>query len=159
MKTKSGKRIPGPLGPPYTSQCKWPKWYGLTTPLATGEPGCLRRIGAFSNWTKADHLDAARAHAIARERAAVDHGCLTKEAMDRYGDHGSLISGVMRDHFPPHVKDRLRHLAALGAHGSVARLHWKMAGKRRPYHPIMVGIKNPVTSYSADCPPGRKKKG
>jgi len=33
-------------------------------------------------------------------------------AAKEYGDHGSLISGVYRDHFPDDVKDRLRFLAS-----------------------------------------------
>jgi hypothetical protein len=35
-----------------------------------------------------------------------------ERALRTYGDHGSLISGVVRDHFPPCVKDRLRQLCA-----------------------------------------------
>jgi hypothetical protein len=35
------------------------------------------------------------------------------KALTRYGDHGSQISGVVRDHFPEEVKVRLRHSAHL----------------------------------------------
>lgn len=33
------------------------------------------------------------------------------DALHAFGDHGSLISGCVRDHFPEGIKDRLRHLA------------------------------------------------
>jgi hypothetical protein len=33
-------------------------------------------------------------------------------AFDKYGDHGSHVSGVVRDHFPPEIKNELRELAS-----------------------------------------------
>jgi hypothetical protein len=40
------------------------------------------------------------------------HGTMAKRALANYGDHGSLISGCVRDHFPNRVKDALRTLAS-----------------------------------------------
>jgi hypothetical protein len=53
------------------------------------------------------------------------------KAGQRYGDHGALISGVYRDHFPDTVKNKLRRYAhersdALGA----AAAHYRAARKR-----------------------------
>ena len=39
------------------------------------------------------------------------HSKLASESLERFGDHGSPISGVVRDHFSDEVKDRLRALA------------------------------------------------
>ncbi len=43
--------------------------------------------------------------------ASRKHSNLTRNALEKYGDHGPQISGVIRDHFPQHVKDELRRLA------------------------------------------------
>jgi len=39
------------------------------------------------------------------------HSKLAQYALETYGDHGSTISGVVRDHFPEHIKTMLRDLA------------------------------------------------
>ena len=46
-------------------------------------------------------------------RASRAHSEKAREACDKYGDHGSQISGCVRDHFPDDVKDTLRILARL----------------------------------------------
>jgi hypothetical protein len=45
-------------------------------------------------------------------RVSREHNALAAKALDRYGDHGTQISGIVRDHFPDHVKAELRLLAA-----------------------------------------------
>lgn len=55
-------------------------------------------------------------------RASRLHIALAGRAGDRYGWHGSLVSGVMRSHFPETVKIRLRKLArAAGDYSDAAR--------------------------------------
>lgn len=44
-------------------------------------------------------------------KASRDHVKLASESLERLGDHGSLIAGVVRDHFDDQTKDRLRDLA------------------------------------------------
>jgi len=39
------------------------------------------------------------------------HDSYAAEALKVHGDHGSLISGCVRDHFPEHVKNTLRAMA------------------------------------------------
>lgn len=46
-----------------------------------------------------------KAYALSREHSAV-----TKAALEKYGDEGPQISGVIRDHFPKEVKEKLRSL-------------------------------------------------
>ena len=43
--------------------------------------------------------------------ASREHSSRSAHFLQKYGDHGSLISGCVRDHFPPVVKDELRQLA------------------------------------------------
>jgi hypothetical protein len=45
-------------------------------------------------------------------RVSREHSALAAEASARYGEHGTQISGIVRDHFPEHVKAELRLLAA-----------------------------------------------
>lgn len=51
---------------------------------------------------------AAYARAMAASRAWDAAGAA---ALERFGDHGPQISGCLRDHFSPDVKDQLRALA------------------------------------------------
>lgn len=48
------------------------------------------------------------------------HNAQAKRALANYGDHGALISGCVRDHFPDRVKDQLRGLARMVTHESDA---------------------------------------
>ena len=58
---------------------------------------------------------------------------LVNYALETYGSHGSLISGVVRDHFPVHVKNRLRFLATAKTMTSEARqLHAFLSKTRSP---------------------------
>lgn len=44
-------------------------------------------------------------------KASREHSQLASESLARFGDHGSTISGVVRDHFPGDLKNKLRSLA------------------------------------------------
>jgi len=59
---------------------------------------------------RADLIPAATLFAKACKASRL-HSVMARRALDLYGDHGSQISGVVRDHFPTHVKTRLRCLA------------------------------------------------
>lgn len=53
--------------------------------------------------------------------ASREHSRLAMHAMDTYGDHGPLISGCVRDHFPERVQEALRTLArTVGAYSDAA---------------------------------------
>jgi hypothetical protein len=60
-----------------------------------------------------NRLAIARAHFVICCAASRAHNELAGAALDTYGDHGPLISGVVRDHFPEPIKDELRRLARL----------------------------------------------
>ena len=44
-------------------------------------------------------------------RVSREHSQLASKSLAEFGDQGSQISGVVRDHFPADVKDKLRELA------------------------------------------------
>lgn len=59
---------------------------------------------------RADLAPAAELFAMACASSR-EHSALARRALTEYGDHGPLISGCVRDHFPEWVKDGLRALA------------------------------------------------
>ena len=150
MKTRSGKIIPNPYDLEYVTSCRLPKWSVPTTPLQSGDPRCLQRIGAFRDWTKADHLDAAAAHAKAREGTATQYGQAVKSAMRDLGDKdpGPLTSGIVSDRFPRKAKKLLRYLAqSASEHNAASRLHWKAAGKRADYQSSPLHTHRPIVYW------------
>jgi hypothetical protein len=56
------------------------------------------------------------------------HGTAAREYEAIYGDHGPLVSGVVREHFPEEVKDRLRRLARAASGSSFAYSLWRATG-------------------------------
>jgi hypothetical protein len=53
-------------------------------------------------------------------------------ALNKYGDQGHAVSGVVREHFPKGVKDDLRKLAHLITDAAdAAELHRKASGARK----------------------------
>ena len=73
-----------------------------------------------------DKFKASREHLYHAVMHSQEHSRLAGEALKKYGSHGSLISGVVRDHFPEHVKTALRHAAHKVTH------HSDEAWKARP---------------------------
>lgn len=53
------------------------------------------------------------AHYARACRASWMHSSEADRALANYGSHGAQISGCVRDHFPPVIKDRLRSLARI----------------------------------------------
>ena len=72
-----------------------------------------------------DLAEAARQFARVCE-ASREHSKAAAAALRMYGDHGPLISGCVRDHFPEEVKEHLRWLAKATADYS------KLAHAARP---------------------------
>ena len=55
-------------------------------------------------------FDAARKHFELACFFSRAHAALAADALRVFGDHGSDVSGVVREHFPSAVKDELRQL-------------------------------------------------
>jgi hypothetical protein len=87
----------------------------------------MRRWG----WNKEEHIKASRFMLALSIHAADTYGAESRLALDTYGDAGALISGVLRDHFPDYVKDRLRRLCReQSEYASASLAHWQAAGRR-----------------------------
>lgn len=71
-------------------------------------------------------LHAAREHFKKSVEHSRIHGELAASALKQHGDHGSLISGVVRDHFPENTKTALRH------HAHAVTQHIDAGMKARP---------------------------
>lgn len=56
-------------------------------------------------------FDKAIEHFTRSVMASKEHSSLVESALNKYGDHGPQISGIVREHFPESVKYKLRDLA------------------------------------------------
>jgi hypothetical protein len=113
---------------PYSRRFTFPKWNGTVNVLH--EHRLMRYLPEFAGWTKADHVTRALAF-LAKARAADRlYRLRVSHALKTYGDHGPLISGVVREHFPEDVKRDLRQTAHVYTFALDASLaHWQ-AGRR-----------------------------
>ncbi len=110
-----------------------PDYYGARSDFGSGRNvfGIVKRM----RLSKDRHREAS-ARARSELRGVVDgYNRLASDSLDKYGDHGGTISGVLRSHFPSEVKDKLRsYLRDADALDDVARAHWQASG-RRSYNP------------------------
>lgn len=80
---------------------------------------------------RANLVRAARVHLRNAYACSRAHSNLAQWAEAKFGDHGALISGVVRDHFPPQVKAALRALAhRVGTELDDSRNAWWSACRR-----------------------------
>jgi hypothetical protein len=113
---------------PYRRRFTAAKWTRTVTCIDV--PTLFRRLPEFAEWTKRQHAQASSEYAALS--IVHDHmwNALVSIARKTYGDHGPLVSGVYRSHFPDVTKDALRtiaHTATRYADMSVA--HWRAAGR------------------------------
>lgn len=114
---------------PYKRRFGMPKWNRTIT--VADDHRLFARLPEFAGWTRAEHL--------ARATSQLSHAITCKlqwrrqveTALQAFGDgSGVLISGIVRDHFPGEVKDRLRELAQRSTSlQDTAYAHWRAAGK------------------------------
>ena len=55
-------------------------------------------------------LQPAARHFERAAKASREHTALAQRLCEKHGDHGTAISGIVRDHFPEHDKKRLSAL-------------------------------------------------
>jgi hypothetical protein len=117
---------------PYDRLFTFPKWNRFVT--VRDEPSLFRRLPEFASWTKTQHLDEAYTlRYVADVQEAEAHKDI-RSAEQTYGDHGPLISGGLRDHWPAGEKDRIRfHWQARNRAADASMAHWKAAGKRQDW--------------------------
>jgi len=71
---------------------------------------------------------------LQQEKVREKYNRLVRESEAKYGSHGPLVSGVVREHFPAGVKARLRALVNdMNALGGAALTHHRGTGRRRHY--------------------------
>lgn len=94
-----------------------------------------RTRAEFSECDKRGHLAVADQALGLKAKLETRWGRAVDSALAEYGDgNGRLISGVVRDHFPEKVKNRLRLYAhSASKAGDVGHAHWAAAGKRTPF--------------------------
>lgn len=117
----------------YVRQVKMPKW-SSTVDMLREHKVAVRHGSSWGIPTSKDaHRQRAEYFAGVAETLQAAWDDLVERAVALFGDHGSLISGCYRDHFPPPVKNRLRFLA----HGrtmakDAERLHLYLSKTRSP---------------------------
>ena len=101
-------------------------WTSQRTPL--DDHRLLLRLPQFQSWTRAEHArEALYAMGTARMYATLYHQMVAR-ALEAYGDHGSLVSGVVRDHFPIEVQASLRELISrVNREHDRSLVHWRAA--------------------------------
>lgn len=114
---------------PYRRRFTWPGWN--RTINVVEEPGLFKRLPEFQIYTRADHVTLSAAllnNAIAYDQELSDR---STAALQIFGNHGSLISGCVRGHFPAATKNELRDLARAARESFDRSLaHWRAAGRR-----------------------------
>lgn len=92
---------------------------------------------------------------LQQEEVREKYNRLVRESEAKYGSHGPLVSGVVREHFPPGVKARLRALVNdMNALGDASLTHHRGTGRRRHYSTL----KDQVLKDRVDALVGRGKK-
>jgi hypothetical protein len=119
--------------PSYGRRVKMPKWSMLVTMLQ--EPKVALRY--WHSWgiptSKEAHHQRAEYFEQLHGEYEDTYRDLVAYACDAYGDHGPLVSGVVHDHFPVHVKNRLRFLSrAKNLTSDARRLHEFLSRTRAP---------------------------
>lgn len=117
----------------YDKEFKMPKWSGRVTMLQ--EPKVAVRYNTSIGISTSKSANFQRAAYFLNLRAQLEDELaeVTRYAYETYGDHGPLISGAVRDHFPADIKDRLRFLNhGLTKVTDAARLHEYLSKTRSP---------------------------
>lgn len=119
--------------PAYGRRVKMPKWNGTVTMLQ--EPRVALRY--WHSWGIPTSKDAHRQRAEYFERLHGEYEDTYRDlvayALEQYGTRGPLISGVVQEHFPAHVKNRLRFLSrAKNLTSDARRLHEFLSKTRSP---------------------------
>jgi hypothetical protein len=117
----------------YVKKYKMPKW-NVTVDMLH-EPKVAIRYNTSVGIPTSKSAHAQRQQHFVKLKLALNKewNRLADAASKLYGEHGSLISGSYREHFPDAVKDRLRFLAqAEGIVGSAVHLHHHLSKTTSP---------------------------
>ena len=117
----------------YKRQTRMPGWNGTVSMLQEPKVAIRHVLDWGIPTSKSGHAQKADYFTDLAQRMDREWDDTVNLAIGTYGNHGPLISGVYRDHFPDDVKDRLRFLS----HGKnlavdAARLHLYLSKTRSP---------------------------
>ena len=117
----------------YDRQVRMPKYNNTVSMLREPKVAIRHALDWGIPTSKSAHAQKADFFADLASKMDAEWNATVSLAVEAYGDQGSLISGVYRDHFPDDVKQRLRFLA----HGKnlaadAARLHDYLSKTRSP---------------------------
>lgn len=118
--------------PMYVRRTRMPKW-NVPVSMLQEPKVAIRHTSWGISTSKSANAQRAEYFSSLAQRLQREWDAVVELAIQTYGNQGSLVSGVYRDHFPNNVKDRLRFLA----HGSTmardaARLHEYLSKTRSP---------------------------
>ena len=95
----------------YERQVHMPKWNGTVSMLTEPKVAIRHAMDWGIPTSKSAHAQKADFFCDLARKMEDEWNATVSLAIEAYGDQGSLISGVYRDHFPDDVKQRLRFLA------------------------------------------------
>ena len=117
----------------YVRQAHMPKWNGTVSMLREPKVAIRHAMDWGIPTSKSAHAQKADFFAHLGRKMEDEWNATVDLAVEAYGDQGSLISGVYRDHFPEDVKQRLRFLnSAKNLASDAARLHEYLSTTRSP---------------------------
>lgn len=114
----------------YHMRISMPGWNMLVNVLL--EPKVMARLATFQSWGPAAHL--AQAESLITQHLAYErmYADAVGNALLAYGDHGVLVAGIVRAHFPELIKAQLRFLStAKTVTLDAALAHWLATGRRK----------------------------
>jgi hypothetical protein len=120
------------LGDPiYARRVKMPRWNGPVTMLQEPKVAIKYSLSWGIPTSKDAHRQRAEYFQRLLDELKSTYDDLVKYACETYGDYGPLVSGIVHDHFPTRIKDRLRFLStAKNMVSDAARLHEHLSKTR-----------------------------
>jgi hypothetical protein len=93
----------------------------------------MKRVHPFYTMSKEVHAGRAEHFKAKAQKYKAEHARLATEAEKKHHWKGPLISGVLQEHWPAAVKDKLRFLAqGSQIYKDAARAHHTATGARNP---------------------------
>lgn len=106
--------------------------YGWTKNITVlDDARVFKLLPQFAGWTRQEHYREALYALRAATILETAYCALAHHALCVYGHEGSLISGIVRDHFPVETKDTLRSLTIRYSREERRSMaHWQASGRR-----------------------------
>ena len=117
----------------YVRQAHMPKWNGTVSMLREPKVAIRHALDWGIPTSKSAHAQKADFFCDLARKMEDEWNATVNLAIEAYGNQGSLISGVYRDHFPEDVKQRLRFLnSGKNLAGAACALHEYLSKTRSP---------------------------